>query len=122
VGGTSLVIDVGVLTLLKELLAVPLLFATTGGLLASLAWNYFGQRTLTFRSSLGSRRSLPRYLLLLAFNYVVTIPLVDIGERSGAGYLTGKAVAVVLLTITNFYAYRAWVFPTAPELREVCDV
>jgi putative flippase GtrA len=111
VGGTALVIDVAVLACLREIAHAPLVVATTAALVASLAWNYTAQRRLTFGSEVRLGSGLPRYLLLVGLNYVATLALVTLGARTGAGYLTGKAAAVAVLTPTNFYAYRAWVFP-----------
>lgn len=112
VGGTALVVDVGVLAGLRELAHAPLLLATSAALIASLAWNYTAQRRLTFASRVALRDGLPRYLVLVALNYMGTVALVTAGAETGAGYLTGKAAAVAVLTPMNFYAYRAWVFPS----------
>jgi putative flippase GtrA len=111
VGVVALAVDVGVLAGLRELAHAPLWLATSAALLASLAWNYLAQRRLTFGSDVAHAQGLPRYVLLVCVNYVATLALVTAGARSGVGYLTGKAVAVAVLTPTNFYAYRAWVFP-----------
>jgi putative flippase GtrA len=111
VGGAALAVDVGVLAGLRELAHAPLVLATTAALVASLAWNYTAQRRLTFGSGVGLGAGMPRYLLLVGLNYVITLALVTLGASTGAGYLTGKAAAVAVLTPTNFYAYRAWVFP-----------
>ena len=112
VGGAALGLDVGVLAGLRELAHAPLVVATTAALVASLAWNYTAQRRFSFGSQVALQHGLPRYLVLVGLNYVVTVALVTLGARTGAGYLTGKAAAVAVLTPTNFYAYRAWVFPT----------
>lgn len=111
VGGAALLVDVGVLAGLRELAHAPLVVATTAALVASLAWNYAAQRRLTFGSDVGLSSGLPRYLTLVGLNYVATVGLVTLADITGAGYLTGKAAAVAVLTPTNFYAYRAWVFP-----------
>ena len=113
VGGTALLLDVGVLAGLRELAHAPLAVATAAALVASLAWNYGAQRSLTFGSGVDLRTGLPRYLVLVGLNYALTLGLVTLAARTGVGYLTGKAAAVAVLTPTNFYAYRAWVFPTA---------
>ena len=113
VGVTALLVDVAVLAGLRELAHAPLWLATTAALVASLAWNYSAQRSLTFGSDVPLARGLPRYLTLVGLNYVATLALVTAGDRTGVGYLAGKAVAVAVLTPSNFYAYRAWVFPRA---------
>ena len=112
VGGSSLVVDVGTLAALRELADAPLLVATWSALVVSLAWNYTGQRVVAFGSKTPLRRGLPRYLALVVLNALVTAALVELGDAT-AGYLVGKAAAVAVLTPTNFWAYRAWVFPTA---------
>jgi putative flippase GtrA len=111
VGGTALFVDVGVLAGLRELADAPVVVATSAAVLASLAWNYTAQRRFTFSSGVALGTGLPRYLALVILNYVVTVGLVQAGAVSGAGYLSGKAAAVAVLTPTNFYAYRSWVFP-----------
>jgi putative flippase GtrA len=115
VGGTALLVDIAVLTGLRELADAPVVVATSAAVIASLAWNYTAQRRLTFGSDVPLASGLPRYLFLVGVNYVVTVGLVSLGAATGAGYLTGKAAAVAVLTPTNFYAYRSWVFPQ--ELR-----
>lgn len=110
VGGAALVVDVGTLAGMRELLHAPLWVATSAALVASLAWNYLAQRRFTFGSDVDLRTGFPRYLTLVAANYLATLALVELGDRTEAGYLSGKAVALAVLTPANFYAYRAWVF------------
>jgi putative flippase GtrA len=111
VGGSALALDLAVLTGLRELAHAPVVAATSAAVLASLVWNYTAQRRLTFASDVPLASGLPRYLFLVCVNYVVTVGLVSLGAATGAGYLTGKAAAVAVLTPANFYAYRSWVFP-----------
>jgi putative flippase GtrA len=113
VGLSVLVIDLVLLTSMRELAHAPLFLATATGQVVGLGWNYAFQRRLTFDSRVSLGHGLPRYLALVGANYLITFGLVTLGSRTGVGYVTGKLAAVAILTPTNFYAYRAWVFPTA---------
>ncbi|WP_129339762.1 GtrA family protein [Cellulomonas endophytica] len=114
VGGLSLVVDVGLLTLLYEVVGTPLWLATLVGFWTSVVVNFLLQRA-AFRSGAGLAGSAWRYGVLLGANTVVTVLVVDGAEAAGLGYAPGKLAAVALTTVWNFFLYRGWVFPAAPS-------
>jgi putative flippase GtrA len=111
VGGCSFLIDLGVLTLCYTVLGTTLWFGTTAGFWVSFFFNFFIQRRFSFASSQAVGASFWRYGVLLAVNTVVTVVVVELFERTGMGFTTGKVVVTVAQTVWNYLAYRLWIFP-----------
>ncbi|MFJ4224660.1 GtrA family protein [Microbacterium sp. NPDC089695] len=110
VGGFCFVVDVFLLWLAHDVLGVPLPIATTVAFLASFAVTYTAQRVIAFASDSRVVPSVARYTALVAFNTVATTGIVWAVDALGAGWLTGKVIAVVATTVWNYFAYRHWVF------------
>lgn len=110
IGGSSFVLDLGLLTLGFRTLHLPLWVATAAGFWGSFFYNYLLQRRFSFDAAGSHVGSLVRYSALLAFNTVATIAIVGFFQRIGWGYVTGKIVAAAATTIWNYFAYREWVF------------
>lgn len=111
VGLATVAVDVGTLTLLRELASWPLWAATTAGFGASVGVNFFGNRAWAGRES--TRNLLDhavRYALLLGFNYLLTLVVLLGLAGAGVRYLVAKAVAVLLTAVISFVSYRTWVF------------
>lgn len=114
VGGFCFIVDVGLLWVAHELLHVPLAIATPVSFLASFAVTYTLQRVVAFASDSRVVPSVARYTALVAFNTLATTGIVWIVDQTGAGWLLGKVVAVVVTTVWNYFAYRYWVFAHPP--------
>jgi putative flippase GtrA len=111
VGLATVAVDVGTLTLLRELAHWPIWAATTAGFCASVGVNFFGNRAWAGRESTrGLLDHAVRYALLLGFNYMLTLLLLLGLTGAGLGYLAAKAVAVLLTAGISFVSYRTWVF------------
>ncbi|HEV7147059.1 MAG TPA: GtrA family protein [Pedococcus sp.] len=110
IGGSSFVLDLGLLTLGFRTLHWPLWVATAAGFWGSFFYNYLLQRRFSFHAAGSQVGSLVRYSVLLAFNTVATIAIVGFFQRIGWGYVTGKVIATGATTIWNYFAYKEWVF------------
>lgn len=120
VGGFCFVVDVGLLWLAHEVIGIPLAIATPLAFLASFAVTYTTQRLIAFASESKVVPSVARYTVLVVFNTLATTGIVWLVDATGAGWLTGKVIAVVATTIWNYFAYRYWVFATpAPRSSDV---
>lgn len=109
VGGTSFLVDIGMLALLHEVILAPLWLATAVAFLVSFVFNYTLQRTIAFRGGGSHTRSLLRYGALLAFNTLATVAVVTAFDVL-VGWGVGKIVATTLTTIWTYFVYRYWVF------------
>ena len=110
VGGLSFVIDLGLLTLLKEVFHVDLWIATPIAFIVSLLFNFWAQRVFTFRATNHAHVSFVKYSLLVVFNIFATDLIVNWVNLTQAGYGIGKIVATGITTVWNFYLYKYWIF------------
>lgn len=111
VGGTSFLVDLGLLTLLHGLLGVPLLAATAVAFLTALCCNFLLNRGVVFSSGVTPARwQLARYLVLVVVNLLVTLLVVGGLSALSVPYELAKVVAAVLLFGANYVGYRRWVF------------
>ena len=118
VGGLTVVVDIGLLALLREFFGVPLGVATTVAYCTTVVVNFLLNRTAM--SSRGSRRLTQhalRYGSLVVANYVITLAVVTTAGHVGNSYLVVKLAVVAGSTSWNFLLYRHWVFtPLRPSL------
>ena len=109
-GGLSFLVDFGLLWLMKEALGWPLWIATAVAFLVSFAFNYLIQRIFSFEATNPHGAALLKYTLLVAFNTVATVVVVDLISQTPAGWAVGKVVATALTTVWNYFVYRYWIF------------
>jgi putative flippase GtrA len=110
IGGAAFFVDLGLLALGYRVLGLPLWLATGLGFWGSFAFNFTLQRRLAFGGVMPTGTALWRYGALLAVNTVANIVVVEVFERTGLGFATGKVVVTVAQTVWNYLAYRYWVF------------
>jgi putative flippase GtrA len=114
IGATSFLIDFGLLWLLHDVLHVVLWLATGTAFLASFFFNYFLQRWFSFRSRGSHPRSVVKYAILVGFNTLATVGIVDAAAALGFEWEIGKVASTVATTIWNYFAYRFIVFVDRP--------
>lgn len=110
VGALSVGTDLVVLFGLRSALHAPLWLATLIAYSASLAVNYSLNHSWVFASQHDHRRTLVRYVLLVAVNVASTLGFVLGLTALGAFYLLAKLVAVAVNAVINFTGFRWWVF------------
>ena len=113
IGCTSFVVDLGLLSLCYRVLHWPLWLATGAGFWGSFAYNYLLQRRFAFTAAATVLGSLTRYSVLLGFNTLATMGIVELFQQLGPGYVAGKVAATGATTIWNYFAYKKWVFAHA---------
>jgi putative flippase GtrA len=122
VGGTAFLIDLGLLSLTYRVLGAPLWLATGVGFWGSFAFNFTLQRRYAFGGLAPTGSALWRYGVVLAFNTVVNMVVVEVFERLGWGFALGKLVVTAAQTVWNYFAYRYWVFDrVAPRDEALAD-
>jgi putative flippase GtrA len=110
VGVLSLVVDAGTLGLLYEVAGWPLWLATSAGFWLSFTVNFLANKYVTFGARAHGARQLVRYSVLVGLNYLANLGLVTGLVALGLAAVPAKVIAVALLSILNFLAYRQWVF------------
>lgn len=115
VGTASFLVDLGVLAFCYTVVGLPLWVATATGFWVSFFFNFFVQRRFSFGASVSLGASAWRYGALLAVNTVLNVVVVELFERSGLGFATGKLVITAAQTVLNYFAYRYWVFASHQE-------
>ena len=111
VGGSTFVIDFGLLFTLHGKVHVNLAIATSLAYWISIAYNFSFNRHWTFsqRDKSDLRRHLSTYLVLLGFNYLFTVVFVSLVSHS-LNYLVAKAIAVAIQMTWTYFAYKNYIF------------
>ena len=115
VGGFAFGFDGFLLFLLHDGFRLPLAPSTAVAFLTSFVVTYVLQRILTFRSRSGITASTVKYTLLVIANTFAVTGIVAAASALGLPWLVGKLVAVVGMTVWNYFAYRHWVFAAGPS-------
>lgn len=110
VGAVGFAVDFGLLVLLREVFGAPVWLATTVAFWGSLGVVFLSNKYLTFGAQGAGHRQLVRYFILLGFNYLATLGVIWLAERTGLGYQLGKVISVAMTTLWNYVAYQLWVF------------
>ena len=110
VGLLSLIVDAGALWLLYDGADVALWLATSAGFWLSFAVNFLANRYFTFGARTNGGRQLVRYAVLVGLNYLSNLGIVAGLVALGLAAVPAKVIAVAVLSVVNFIAYRQWVF------------
>lgn len=111
VGGTTFIIDLGLLVLLHGVLNINITVATSISYWASIAYNFTLNRWWTFSASENKKlhKHLLAYGLLLGCNYLFTVLFVSIVSRH-INYAIAKTLAVTLQVFWTYPIYKSVVF------------
>lgn len=116
VGGSTFIIDFGLLALLHGIFALPIAIATSAAYWISILYNFMLNRYWTFdaREKRSLKRHIATYLLLLLINYVFVVVFVAIISHY-VNYLVAKALAVALQMIWTYPVYKNKIFVSSPD-------
>ncbi|MDK3256154.1 GtrA family protein [Blastococcus capsensis] len=110
VGLSSLGVDAGTLWLLYDVADQPLWLATTAGFWLAFAANFLANKYFTFEIRTGAGSQLRRYGILVVLNYLANLAIVTGLVALSVPAVVAKVIAVGLLWVVNFLAYKHWVF------------
>jgi putative flippase GtrA len=116
VGGSTFVLDFGILYVLHGLLQLNLAGSTSVAYWISIYYNIFLKRYWTFdaREKESLKRHITTYFALLVFNYLFTVTLVSIaGEH--ISYVYAKALAVIVSMSWTYIVYKNYIFVASPH-------
>ncbi len=111
VGGSTFIIDLGLLIFLHSKARLGLSIATTISYWISVVYNFSLNRWWTFSASENSSLSkhLSTYSVLLAFNYLFTVIFVSLASHS-INYALAKVIAVMFQMCWNYFIYKNVIF------------
>lgn len=114
------VVQIGLFTLLNELLSVDYWVSYVTGLVASILWNFTINRKVTFKSSNNVKLSM---LLVFAF-YAVFTPvstvLGNMAENSGVDEYVVLAVTMLCNFVLEYLYTRYVVYRNSCDTQQVC--
>jgi putative flippase GtrA len=110
VGGTSVVVDAGLLWVLHGVLGMWLEPATALAFLAGFVVNFGLNRQWAFASTGRLRHQFAKYLALVAVNLLITVVLVKALTTVGVMYLVAKVLTTAVLSTVNYFISRKWIF------------
>src|SRR5574337_104259 len=104
VGGSTFIIDFGILIILHSGLNIGIAAATSVAYWVSISYNFALNRYWTFdaREKESLQRHITTYLMLLIFNYFFVVVFVSYSS-SHISYIVAKAIAVLV--------QMAWTYP-----------
>lgn len=108
-GVVSALVDIGIMQWMIAAGVAPLL-AASAGFVAGLCVNYVFHSRLTFRNAARGNGSLPRYLSVVALNYLVTLGLVAASLALFHQALPGKLLALPLIAVNGYLLGKHWIF------------
>lgn len=110
VGLLVTLIDLG-LTYLIDCLTGLRALAVTTGFAAGLAAGYLLHARISFAAPLAPTRQIPRLLVTVGINYLLTLCIVEACARLfGASTITGKLASLPMVALSSYFSCRNWVF------------
>ena len=111
VGASGYVVNLAVYMLLLEEAGLHYVAAATGSFLIAASWNYWWNRTWTFRAQRGSFGIQGmRFFIVSAAVYIANIGVLAALVSSGLGKIVAQAIAIILVTPLNFLGNKLWSF------------
>jgi dolichol-phosphate mannosyltransferase len=111
VGASGYVVNLAAYALLLKAAGLHYLAAATGSFLLAASWNYWGNRTWTFRAQRGNFGIQGmRFFIVSATVYGANIGVLAALVSSGLGKIVAQALAIILVTPLNFLGNKLWSF------------
>lgn len=111
VGGTTFIIDIGLLVLLHGIFNLSVPVATTISFWVSVMYNFYLNRNWTF--SAGENKKLQKHIvaygMLLAFNYLFAVLFVSYFSKH-IPYTIAKTLSVIVQTSWTYRIYKRLIF------------
>lgn len=111
VGGTTFVIDFGILIALHGGLGIGIAAATSVAYWVSIIYNFILNRYWTFdsREKESLQRHITTYFILLIFNYFFAVIFVSY-MSDHINYVVAKAIAVGIQMVWTYPVYKNYIF------------
>jgi putative flippase GtrA len=111
VGGTTFVLDFGILVLLHGAMNIGIAAATSVAYWVSIIYNFTLNRYWTFdsREKDSLQRHITTYFFLLVINYFFVVIFVSYASDH-INYIEAKAIAVIIQMIWTYPVYKHYIF------------
>lgn len=111
IGGTTFIIDFGILFILHGKLKFGIAAATSVAYWVSIIYNFVLNRYWTFdsREKESLQRHITTYFFLLVLNYIFAVTFVSFASDH-INYIVAKAIAVVIQMIWTYPVYKKVIF------------
>lgn len=111
VGGSTFIIDLGILYVLHGLLNLNLAASASIAYWVSISYNFTLNRYWTFdaREREDLLRHIATYIAILVVNYLFTVSFVAIVGLH-MNYLAAKALSVIITMIWTYFVYKRLIF------------
>lgn len=111
VGASGYIVNLTAYALLLNQAGLQYVAAATGAFLLAASWNYWWNRTWTFRLQRGSFGIQGmRFYIVSAAVYGANIGVLATLVSSGLGKIVAQAIAIVIVTPLNFLGNKLWSF------------
>lgn len=111
VGASGYVVNLAVYTLLLNRAHLHYIAAATGSFLLAASWNYWWNRTWTFRAQRGHFGIQGmRFFIVSAAMYGANVAALAALVSAGLGKIVAQAVAIILVTPLNYLGNKVWSF------------
>ena len=111
VGASGYIVNLAVYTVLLKRADLHYLAAATVSFLVAASWNYWWNRTWTFRDQRGNFGIQGmRFLIVSATVYGANVGVLAALVSSGLGKIIAQAIAIILVTPLNFLGNKLWSF------------
>ncbi len=110
-GASGYLVNLALYVLLLKQVGLHYVAAATGSFLVAASWNYWWNRTWTFRAQRGDfGMQGMRFFGVSATVYGANIGVLAALVSSGLGKIVAQATAIVLVTPLNFLGNKLWSF------------
>ena len=111
VGASGYVVNLAAYALLLKEAGLHYVAAATGSFLVAAGWNYWWNRTWTFRDQRGNFGIQGmRFFIVSAIVYGANVGVLAALVSSGLGKIIAQATAIILVTPLNFLGNKLWSF------------
>lgn len=111
VGATTMVIDFAILYVLTDIFEVYYLVSATTSFIVAAFYNYFFNRSWTFRSSGSRRKQLPVFFGIAIVGVTLNNSIMYVGvDQFGLWYIHAKVIATAIVTTWNFLGNKYFTF------------
>jgi putative flippase GtrA len=116
VGGSTFVIDFGILYTLHGKFGIGIAAATSISYWVSIIYNFVLNRYWTFdaREKESLQRHITTYFFLLILNYLFAVTFVSFASDH-INYIAAKAIAVLFQMIWTYPVYKKFIFVETPK-------
>lgn len=116
VGLVVALIDVG-LTYATDRLTGDRIIAVTIGFVGGLVSSYLLHATISFSVALAPTTQIPRLLITVIINYLLTLGIVIIANAAiGASTMEGKLLSLPIVAICSYLLSRYWIYSQSDRL------